>query len=64
MLQMGRWAYESALARGETRAMHTRVDYPATDPAQRHRIVCRGLERIETYVDPRSPQPAEGWLAA
>lgn len=64
MLAMARWAYASALARTETRAMHTRIDHPQTDPRQQHRIVCRGLDRVETYADPRSPQPVEGWLAA
>jgi succinate dehydrogenase/fumarate reductase flavoprotein subunit len=64
MLQMARWAYASALHRGESRAMHTRVDYPQTDPSQQYRIVSRGLEQVETYVDAVVPQPVEGWLAA
>lgn len=64
MLQMARWAYASALARSETRAMHTRVDCPDTDPGQQYRLVCAGLEHIEVHVDSRSPQPVEGWLAA
>jgi len=64
MLAMARWAYASALARNESRAMHTRLDFPATDPEQQHRILCRGTEQIEISVDPRSPVPAEGWLAA
>jgi len=64
MLQMARWAYESSLARTESRAMHMRIDCPATDPKQQHRILCLGMETISTRVDSALPQPVEGWLAA
>lgn len=55
MLAMARWAYASALARTESRAMHTRVDYPSLDPTLCHRILSGGLERVWTARDPQPP---------
>lgn len=46
MLATARWMYRSALARTETRGMHRRAEFPATDPAQRHRVLCGGLDDI------------------
>jgi succinate dehydrogenase/fumarate reductase flavoprotein subunit len=43
----GRWAYRSALARGESRGMHRRVDLPDTDPTQVCAYVVTGLDRVE-----------------
>jgi len=51
MIAMARWSYASALVRTETRAMHTREDYPATDEAQQHRIVSGGLDDVWATVD-------------
>ena len=55
MLAMARWSYASALERTESRGMHTRSDYPATDPAQQHRILSGGLDEVWTAIDPRAP---------
>jgi succinate dehydrogenase/fumarate reductase flavoprotein subunit len=59
MLAMARWAYASALARTESRAMHTRVDYPAVDPTQCQRILSGGLDRVWTERDPQLPSSYE-----
>ncbi|MDQ6697843.1 MAG: FAD-binding protein, partial [Actinomycetota bacterium] len=37
----------AATAREESRGAHTRVDFPAVDPAQRHRLVLFGADRSE-----------------
>jgi succinate dehydrogenase/fumarate reductase flavoprotein subunit len=44
MAASARWAYLSASARTESRAMHVRDDFPETDPGQRHRILVRGVD--------------------
>lgn len=44
MAASARWAYLSAAARTESRAMHVRDDCPDTDPGQRHRILVRGVD--------------------
>jgi succinate dehydrogenase/fumarate reductase flavoprotein subunit len=46
MLAHGRWMYHAALQRTETRGMHKRSDFPAEDPAQRHRLLTGGLDKI------------------
>ncbi|NLU84387.1 FAD-binding protein [Rhodococcus sp. HNM0569] len=56
MLAMGRWAVHSALARTETRGMHTRVDHPAEDQTQRHRLLSGGLDEVWVRPDPESPR--------
>lgn len=52
LIAMARWADRSALARTESRGMHVRTDFPATDPAQRHRLRTGGLDEIWTAVAP------------
>jgi succinate dehydrogenase/fumarate reductase flavoprotein subunit len=64
MLAMARWAYESALRRTESRAMHTRLDFPETDATQQHRILSGGLDQVWTKIDPVLPRLGAGWLAA
>jgi succinate dehydrogenase/fumarate reductase flavoprotein subunit len=64
LLAMGRWAYASALARTESRAMHTRIDFPSTDEAQQQRILCGGLTRVWTVRDPVRPQVSDELLAS
>ena len=64
MLAMGRWAYTSALARTESRAMHVRSDFPHVDGAQQRRILVGGLDDVWTKPDPSVPVLNEAWLAA
>ena len=64
MLAMARWAYTSALARPESRATHTRIDFPDLDPKQQHRIQSGGLDQVWTRVDPIQPALGADWLAA
>lgn len=51
MLATARWMYRSALARTETRGMHKREDFPDLDPAQQHRILAGGLDRVWTSIE-------------
>ncbi|WP_219907774.1 FAD-dependent oxidoreductase [Pandoraea apista] len=46
MLATARWMYRSAQARTETRGMHRRVEYTATDDSQRHRLLSGGLDDV------------------
>lgn len=55
MLATARWATRSALARTETRGMHTRTDHPATDPGQAHRLLVGGLDDPWVRRDPELP---------
>jgi succinate dehydrogenase/fumarate reductase flavoprotein subunit len=41
-----RWCYTAALARGESRGMHRRLDAPDADPALGCRLVTGGLDEI------------------
>lgn len=41
-----RWMYNSALARTETRGMHKREDFKATDHGQHHRLISGGLDQV------------------
>ncbi|GAB7388795.1 FAD-binding protein [Bacillaceae bacterium] len=52
MLATARWMYTAALARRETRGMHTLAEYPSTDPAQRNRLLVSELDQIEVRMDP------------
>jgi len=54
MAATARWMYTAALARRETRGMHTLAEYPSADPAQRHRLLVSGLDRIGVRPDPVS----------
>lgn len=46
MVAAGRWAYTSALRRGESRGMHQRLDAPRADPARNRRLNVGGLDDI------------------
>ncbi|MFJ3837438.1 FAD-binding protein [Streptomyces sp. NPDC090054] len=46
MTAHARWMYASALARTESRGMARRLDHPEQDPAQHHRILAGGLDRV------------------
>ncbi|MCX4806331.1 FAD-binding protein [Streptomyces sp. NBC_01214] len=48
MTAHARWMYAAALARPETRGMAKRLDHPDQDPAQHHRILVGGLDRVWT----------------
>lgn len=56
LLAMGRWATRTALARTETRGMHTRTDHPHRDPAQTHRLLTGGLDSLWVRPDPELPR--------
>ncbi|MFH5232672.1 FAD-binding protein [Antrihabitans spumae] len=45
---VGRWMYESTLARTESRGMSKREDYPEIDPGQRHHVYTGGLDSVWT----------------
>ena len=45
MIATARWTLISASERTETRGLHNRLDYPNTDPNQRHRIIIKGIEQ-------------------
>lgn len=57
MAAHARWMYASALARTETRGMAKRLDFPAQDPRQHHRIVTGGLDRVWTRAEPLTTAP-------
>lgn len=46
MTAHARWMYNAALARTETRGMAKRLDFPAEDPAQHHRLTTGGLDEV------------------
>jgi succinate dehydrogenase/fumarate reductase flavoprotein subunit len=46
MLYVARLAYESALRRTESRALHQRTDFPARSSGQRHRLVVTGIDTL------------------
>lgn len=47
-----RWAYRSGLRRRETRNLNRRIDYPETDPNQRHYQATGGLDQIWIRDEP------------
>lgn len=52
MAAHARWMYAAAPARTETRGMAKRLDFPAQDPGQHHRIITGGLDRVWPRVEP------------
>ena len=48
LVASGRWSWSAALARTESRGLHQRLDQPASDPRQAHRLIISGLDRIST----------------
>ena len=57
LLACGRYAYRSALARGESRGLHRRLDRPALDPAQTRSLRCTGVDTVAVHP---APQEARG----
>jgi succinate dehydrogenase/fumarate reductase flavoprotein subunit len=56
MAASARWAYLSAAARTETRAMHVREDFAHTDPSQRCRVVVTGVDAPQvTFAEIEDP---------
>ncbi|HEX3615639.1 MAG TPA: FAD-binding protein [Solirubrobacteraceae bacterium] len=58
MLTHARWMYAVGRLRTETRGMHKRIDHPELDPAQQHRQLVGGLDRVWTALDPERPHSA------
>jgi succinate dehydrogenase/fumarate reductase flavoprotein subunit len=58
MIAHARWMYAVGRLRTETRGMHKRVDHPELDPAQQHRQLVGGLDRVWTALDPERPYSA------
>lgn len=59
MTAHARWMYTAASARTESRGMARRTDHPDTDPAQHHRIVVSGLDRIRVRTQDAPTLPLE-----
>ena len=60
MAACARWAYLSASARTESRAMHVRDDFPETDLGQRQRILVRGVDQPDvTFAQIEDPMDLE-----
>jgi succinate dehydrogenase/fumarate reductase flavoprotein subunit len=51
MTATARWCTAAARARTESRGMHLRDDFPDLDPAQEHRLLVGGLDRVWTRLD-------------
>jgi aspartate oxidase len=45
------WSFTAALHRRESRGMHTRLDFPDTNPAFEQRQVISGLDHIRTSFE-------------
>jgi succinate dehydrogenase/fumarate reductase flavoprotein subunit len=61
LLATARWAYRSAASRIESRGLHRRLDAPALDPAQTHRLRTGGLD--EPWVESTQAGTSEGVAA-
>lgn len=55
MVLAARWMYSAALARKETRGMHTLAEYPDIDQTLGHRLTVSGFDDI--IVQPESSEP-------
>jgi succinate dehydrogenase/fumarate reductase flavoprotein subunit len=50
MVATARWMHTAALARTETRGLHSLVEHPHPDPAQVHRLTVSGLDLLRVAV--------------
>ncbi|GAB6928684.1 FAD-binding protein [Paenibacillus sp. JCM 10914] len=51
MTAVARWMYSAALARRETRGMHTLLEYKTQNPALQHRLTVSGVDEIEVFPE-------------
>lgn len=51
MAVTARWMYTAALARRETRGMHTLLEYPNPNPGLQHRLTVSGIDQIKVYPE-------------
>lgn len=51
MAVTARWMYTAALARRETRGMHTLLEYPNPNSSLQHRLTVCGVDRIQVYPE-------------
>ncbi len=58
MAATARWMYAAALTRKETRGMHTLAEYPDIDPAQAHRLLISGVDRLSIRTEAVTYAPA------
>ena len=63
MVAHARWMYHAALQRNESRGMYKRLDHPALDPAQQHRLLIGGLDELWTRPERVRASAAGGWAA-
>jgi succinate dehydrogenase/fumarate reductase flavoprotein subunit len=59
MAATGRWCYRAALARGESRGMHKRLDAKLTEERFEHRLRVGGLDQVWTRAEPVSAPKLE-----
>lgn len=51
MAVTARWMYTAALARRETRGMHTLLEYPNPNPGLQDRLTVSGIDQIKVYPE-------------
>jgi succinate dehydrogenase/fumarate reductase flavoprotein subunit len=61
LVASARWSYGAASVRRETRGMHRREDFPATDPALARRLLVGGLNQVWTRFEGDAQQQ---WVQA
>ncbi|MVP01395.1 FAD-dependent oxidoreductase [Paenibacillus lutrae] len=64
LVASARWIHTAALARRETRGMHTLAEYPQADPAMQRRLLVSGLDVIHASFENKEAVPAASSPAA